>query len=1148
MIKFLSKKSVRNYGAVALLSLVTLNEARAQYNWSPAGPVFTAGRIRNMIVDKADGSGNTLYVGSTSSGIFKSTDAGANWFALDDQGAVRNISYMAQSLNNTIYAATGEGFLRPSQKAKALRGTGLYKLVNGVLVLVADSTITGAYINKIACHPSDANQIALATNKGILVSTDGGASFSAANSVTANATIGGLDVKFGSNGILFCTVGKINSGGDTSSLWRANGSNIGTATFVNKTPWSNAVVNKNYGRIEIGISPSSPAVIYASCSAKYTTNANATPTLAGLFYSSNNGDSWGTVVVGSSQLDPLSNGGTRASGDFAHNLVVDASNSNILYFCGYKLMRFTITSFNGLDPIGVWERIPANAGFGLPQWYIHENIHDFKVVGSKYYAITDAGIFRSVDGMFTWQPFYKGLVTGQFNSVSIERYPLYSGGTNQTPALTPKIGFIGGTAGNGMVYFRGEESGGNITLNTEVGTLSGDIFNTEYSKLLPSAAYIAPNNGVLYRTTDVASGDATSVDMVSGASKQTVLDFVNNTYSITGTPFKLWEYYGQVYKGTKLKNPDNLIFYNDTSISLAAIQSLTSTTNFSFTIGRPQRKAAIDHIDIKAMMVTVAATPSVITISNFTVVNTKTLSIQMNTFVVPNSGTLAASINTVTGYVGTYSLNKVILNSNTQLDEIQCAIAAPLYSTQPVSTVTNMETYVRMRATVYYRYYAGDSLSILYDNISTLGKTYSVVAQAPMVWTQPPTSTLNVTSNAVQKFDLEQSARLAVPLVNSIQTVKGIYVTRAPLDMNTPLSFVKVSGNGALTTNSLGVPLSGYANTIAITGTPSIIEWGKSGQELYYTTEESNQYKLYRVSYITDILDSTARSYSGKLQSGMFTYSNTAAPPTYTTTQFSNPNPNSPYRTTLIGTFGNKKITSINVSSTDSVLMLTFNDPTGFDTLVMVSTGSIRYSDFNNINFVNRTSVSMTTNSLQTYCALLEKDQFKEAYIGTDKGLYYNSDILGATTWTLANNNQLPRVQVFDIRQQTMTTPECYNSKQIYVATNGRGIWINKDYYQQTVIGVEEIVKSAYANNLKLYPNPTNGAVKMEFRGYDNETVSIQVMDINGRTVMSDNIGKIYNTDVNYTFDTASLPTGVYIVNVSSDSGIRRVTKLIVTK
>src|SRR5437868_12848148 len=99
-------KITKTLGLIVLTGLSTLVDA--QMNWAPAGPIYTAGRARNMIVDKNDPSGKTLYVGSTSSGIFKSTDGGSSWAPLDDQGTVRNISYMAQAPDGTIYAATGE--------------------------------------------------------------------------------------------------------------------------------------------------------------------------------------------------------------------------------------------------------------------------------------------------------------------------------------------------------------------------------------------------------------------------------------------------------------------------------------------------------------------------------------------------------------------------------------------------------------------------------------------------------------------------------------------------------------------------------------------------------------------------------------------------------------------------------------------------------------------------------------------------------------------------------------------------------------------------------------------------------------------------------------------------------------------------------
>lgn len=1131
MTKFLSEKIAKALGIAALVSISTV--ADAQFNWSPAGPVYTAGRIRNMIVDKNDNSNSTLLVGSTSSGIFISGNSGAEWAPVDDQGSVRNISYMAQAANGDIYAGTGEGFLRVSQKSKALPGTGLYKKSGSNLILVTDSSITGSIINKVACHPTQAGMIALATNKGILISTNAGVSFFNAPNTPSMV---GQDVKFDTQGVLYCSVGYENttSGSGTTTVWKASSSDLTSATFANITPTSIAVTNKNYGRIELAIAPSNPQVVYASCAAKYA-GFGASPNLAGLFVSYNGGATWGTILVGSSQLDPLFNGVTRASGDYAHCLTVDPSNPNTLYMGGYYLYNFYRTGGTDANPIGYWIK-RGNPGAINSQLYVHENIHDIKLIGSAVYVITDAGIYRSIDNMMSWQPFYKNLITGQFNSVSIERYPISS---NSNGSITPNIGFTGGTGGNGNIYFRGAITGTNINVNTEVSSIGGDVFASEFSKLLPSAAYMTGGNGPLYRTTNVGNAEPDVTPVVANTSNQSVANVHGSSFSVTGTPFKLWEYYGQNYKGSILTNPDKLIFFNDTSFALSTVPSLSTSTNFTFSVGRPQKKAAIDYIVIRATTVKVEVNPNTITIPTFSVVNTKTLAIQMNTFVVPNSGTLSAPINTVLGFVGTYSLNKVLLNSTSQLDEIQVMLAGPLFTSQPssVPSVTNIESYVRLKATVYYKYNAGDSLSILYDNISTLGTTYSVTTPVALQWVQPASSTLNIASNPVQKFNLKNSARLALAYG------RDVYVSKAPLDLNTPLSLVKISANKALTTNSLGVALSAYNETVAITGTASILEWSKSGTELYYATDQNY---LYRVSFIGDILDSTAKSYNGKLHTGIFTYSNTTAG-IYTITQMGNPNPRSPYRTTLLGNFP-KRITSINIAPNDSVMMLTFNDASATGTVAMVNTVDCRKSDFSNIGFVNKTGT--IASSFQTvYCALLEKNDFRKAFLGTDKGLYYTNDVTVASpSWSVANNNQLPKVQIFDIKQQTMNSWECYNSGQIYVATNGRGIWTNKDYYTQSVIGIEEIVKSAHASNLKLFPNPTNDKVNISFKGYDNENITVQIMDINGRLVKAENFGKINNGDVQITMDVAELSTGMYIVNVHSDSGLRRISKLIVTK
>ncbi len=959
MIKFLSNKLFKTCAVIAFASITTTIDAQI-FNWSSAGPIYNAGRARNIIVDKSDPGGSILYVGSTSSGIFKSIDAGANWASLDNQGSVRNISYLAQANNADIFAGTGEGFLRLSQKAKALPGTGLYKLVGTSLMPIANATITGKVINKVACHPTLSNQLAIATDKGILISTDGGLSFSIAPNTPSIGV--GLDIKFDLNGVLYASIGSEVASGTlgaiASTVWKGSTSDLTTANFLNITPSSQYVNGTNYGRIELATSPTNAGVIYVSCAAKYSGNASAT--LMGLFVSYDGGLNWGTILVGSPQLDPLFNGTTRASGDYAHTIVVDPSDYNKIYFGGYNFFTFVRTGGSNASPVGTWSQ-KGESFFANFQLYLHENIHDIKIVSGsprKYYITTDAGIFRSIDMDNvlnippTFQPFYKGLVTGQFNSVSIERFPLgINTGTNAAfgSTITPYIGFLGGTGGNGATYFRGTYQ----NVNQEISSIGGDVFNCEFSKILPNAALLTTGAGALYRTSDVKTSTPSEVQFVRETSKQTVLPFDLSTYNVSGRPFKLWEYYGQGYKGNTLKSPDSLVFYNDTTVALSSIASLSATTNYTFTVGRPQPKAIIDYISVKMILVTVVGTPSVISIPSFSVVNTKTLGIQCSAnYTVPTTGTILATIASVNGFTNATPLisNSVILNSSTNLDEIRVALAASLFTSQPstVPSVTNAEIYVRLRATVFYRYDSLAPINILDDNISTYATTYSVNTKQKLYWSFPPinTNTLNVKTNAVQKYHPQKSSRLAIAYMDNAR-IGGVYVSKAPLDLNSPISLVKVSANKALTTNSLGVASS---NTVAVIGNASILEWSKSGTELYYATDSNY---VYRVSFLYTILDSTSKSYSGKLHTNIFTYSNTPAPPTYTAIAFNTPNPRSPYRTTLLGRFS-KKVTSISIAANDSIMALTFDDPTG-NTLVKINTIDIRKCDSTNVGFTNKT-------------------------------------------------------------------------------------------------------------------------------------------------------------------------------------------------
>jgi hypothetical protein len=1353
MKNYMVRKFTKSLVLIALTGLSSL--VQAQFTWSPAGPIYTAGRARNMIVDKNDATGQTMYVGSTSSGIFKTTDGGANWNPLDDQGTVRNISYMAQGTDGTIWVGTGEGFLRTGQKSKALPGTGLYKLNGNSLTLVIGAGTIGNVVNRIAASPASANNIAITTNNGIWTSTDGGSSF---NNVSASfpnvptaTNVVGQDVDFDNNGILYCSIGPVVG---TSTVVPGGGSKVykstdaSISTFTDKTP-STTVTDQLYGRIEIAIAPSNNNVVYVSCANKNSTgSAPGVSTLKALFVTYDAGSNWGFIIQGSPQLDPLSNGGTLASGDYAHMIQVHPTDQHMLFVGGYFLYSFkrNVGSSGDSDanPIGTWTQ------YGIPyapntQVYLHENIHDLKIVNgnpTRYYVITDAGIYRSLDllnvlpplppSFATFQPFYKGLVTGQFNSVSIERYPI---GANSTSTVSgakvdPYSGFVGGTGGNGMTYYSGTFN--NVT--QESNYLFGDVYNAEFSKILPNAAFTSIGNGNLYRTSNVKNTAPGTVkwNKYSGVLSKIAgeTEDFSNINITTGTPFKLWESYGQ-----NAFNPDSIFFYNDSvrfQASVGSVAELTVATNFAFVCPRPNKYALIDSIVIRSGTVTIpvsgtgANAPTFNTGTGFTIKLPDTYA---------NTGSVTAFSGTgfkqLTGVYSTVSQPTVILNNTSLSDVINVTYASPPFATKTQTSATvNHATYYRVFATVFYKYSAGDEVVVTDNNISTKinnyaiklpkdlnwrygstapvvtvsatpssivsnnsyvfnptipgvpspttvnsvttnvvgvriytvsqygtysltakpvsyvidapvnmtvpGSTYSFVLMpggviktaaatsttavsftvspaittnytvtqsgtgtltsdtystvttsyslAPSNVTQntpmftvvisptnaaqvytvtgintdpnavsttttintPVTSTISVgssqvpfatqKSNPIIKVQKFESARLALSLTANAITGgnDAVVVAKNPLALNDPLSFVRVSQSGCLTDDASGAPSTSL--TTSVLGRPTIIEWSKTGTELYYATDQN---KLYRVSHIFAINDLSPSSYNGKFFTDIFKYNNSSPH----TPNAATLNPESPYRTTLIGSF-DLPITSISVARNDAAIAVTFSNSSSTATtgLVMLSQGDIKKQP----TWVNKGG-GLT--GVTTYCSLMEKDDYKKVFVGTDNGIWYTSDIT-SVSFSKANNNQLPNVQIFDIEQQVMEPWDCYNSGQIYVATNGRGVWTNNEYIKSYFVGVNENgeIKAADESHLSLYPNPANGLVNVAFKGVDGEDATLQIMDLSGRNVRTEHLGTQPSDDVIYSFDSQNMNAGVYIVNVSSNSGVKRVAKLIVTK
>ncbi len=149
-------------------------EAAARLNWVSRGPQNVGGRTRSLVFHP---NGATIYAGSVSGGVWKSTDGGTNWFAMNGNLQNYAIGSMAMHPSNPdiLYVGTGEGF----EYTRSLRGDGIFKTTDGGMTWTVLSGTTGwESVNRIAIDPNDPDKILVAASGGIMRTVNGGNNWS----------------------------------------------------------------------------------------------------------------------------------------------------------------------------------------------------------------------------------------------------------------------------------------------------------------------------------------------------------------------------------------------------------------------------------------------------------------------------------------------------------------------------------------------------------------------------------------------------------------------------------------------------------------------------------------------------------------------------------------------------------------------------------------------------------------------------------------------------------------------------------------------------------------------------------------------------------------------------------------------------------
>jgi len=189
---------------------------------------------------------------------------------------------------------------------------------------------------------------------------------------------------------------------------------------------------------------------------------------------------------------------------------------------------------------------------------------------------------------------------------------------------------------------------------------------------------------------------------------------------------------------------------------------------------------------------------------------------------------------------------------------------------------------------------------------------------------------------------------------------------------------------------------------------------------------------------------------------------------------------------------------------------------------------------------------------MPVYSAVIDYYNPNNIIVGTELGIYASTD--AGATWSPANDGK-SYTTTFMLRQEKIDGIDkgCY---VLYAGTHGRGIWRTLSLTPQgcnTQIGqtptnvTTPAIKKADNKTFNIYPNPvrSNATIAVELDkaadGY------LYLIDISGKMVKAENLGRINAGKSTFTLNVDGLPTGTYIAAFkTSDAYLTR--KIVITR
>jgi hypothetical protein len=427
--------------------------------WTPLGPapipngqvqsgseIPVSGRVTAIAVDPTDSTGNTLYVGAASGGLYRSLDGGTTWTPLMDSALSLSIGAITIDPldHNTIFVGTGEG----NFSLDSFFGVGVYVITNATSATPvlsgpfnsngSSDIFTGRAITRILVNPADDTKILVSTSsgfsgasgeifsslptRGVYLSTNARSATPTFTRLTIQPTANQpvTDMAMDPNNANMVVINVFGQAGTEGGIWVSPStvwSGTGTWTQTNQTGQGvNAKLSVNRS--------GSTTSFFAGLDQRVTCNAKSVH--GTLFKSDPTATTW-TEITGAEGFC-----GGQCFYDIA--VAVDPTNVSKILLGGSADSSVSSTcSTNALV------KSSDGSTFARSDAQLHADFHAIAIFSgnpSIVYAGNDGGIFRSNDGGATWA----SLNTVGFNATQFESIAVHPSDPNFT---------IGGTQDNG---------------------------------------------------------------------------------------------------------------------------------------------------------------------------------------------------------------------------------------------------------------------------------------------------------------------------------------------------------------------------------------------------------------------------------------------------------------------------------------------------------------------------------------------------------------------------------------------------------------------------------------------------------------------------------------------------------------------------